>query len=79
VRRFVRYGVSPRGAQTLVLAGKARALMNGRYNVALEDVRAVALPALRHRLQVNFEGEAAGVSVDDLVAEVVEAVTLTRR
>ena len=79
VRRFVRYGVSPRGAQTLVLAGKARALMNGRYNVALEDVRAVALPALRHRLQVNFEGEAAGVSVDDHVAEVVEAVTLTRR
>jgi MoxR-like ATPase len=79
VRRYVRYGVSPRGAQALVLAAKARALMSGRYNVALDDVRAVAMPALRHRLQVNFEGEAAGVVVDDLVAEVVEAVTARRR
>ncbi len=74
VRRFVRYGVSPRGAQALVLAAKARALMEGRYNVAVEDVRAVALPALRHRLQLNFEGEAAGVSVDDLIADVLGAV-----
>ena len=74
VRRFVRYGVSPRGAQALVLAAKARALMEGRYNVAVEDVRAVALPALRHRLQLNFEGEAAGVSVDELIADVLGAV-----
>src|SRR5690606_36082424 len=79
VKRYVRYGVSPRGAQTMVLAGKARALMSGRYNVALGDLKAVALPALRHRLQVNFEGEAAGVKVDDLLAEVVEAVALARR
>lgn len=79
VKRYVRYGVSPRGAQALVLAAKARALMNGRYNVSLEDVTAVALPALRHRLQVNFEGEAAGVEVDDLIAEVIEAVAITRR
>lgn len=79
VKRYVRYGVSPRGAQTLVLAAKARALMNGRYNVALEDIQAVALPALRHRLQVNFEGEAAGVTVDDLVAEVIGAVAVSRR
>jgi len=79
VKRYVRYGVSPRGAQTLVLAAKARALMNGRYNVALEDIKAVALPALRHRLQVNFEGDAAGISVDDLVAEVIGAVAVARR
>src|SRR5690606_8381280 len=79
VKRYVRYGVSPRGAQALVLAAKARALMNGRYNVSLEDVTAVALPALRHRLQANFEGEAAGVEVDDLIAAVIEAVAITRR
>jgi MoxR-like ATPase len=74
VRRFVRYGVSPRGAQALVLAAKARALMEGRYNVAVDDLRAVALPALRHRLQFNFEGEAAGVSVDELITEVLGSV-----
>ena len=74
VRRYVRYGVSPRGAQALVLAAKARALMEGRYNVAIEDLRAVALPALRHRLQLNFEGDADGVSVDELIADVLGAV-----
>ncbi len=74
VRRFVRYGVSPRGAQALVLAAKARALMEGRYNVAESDLRAVALPALRHRVQLNFEGEAAGISVDELIVEVLGAV-----
>jgi MoxR-like ATPase len=74
VRRFVRYGVSPRGAQALVLAAKARALMEGRFNVAEADLRAVALPALRHRLQLNFEGEAAGVAVDELILEVLGAV-----
>ena len=74
IRRYVRYGVSPRGAQALVLAAKARALMEGRFNVAEADLRAVALPALRHRLQLNFEGEAAGISVDELILEVLGAV-----
>src|SRR5690606_14252413 len=55
VKRYVRYGVSPRGAQALILAVKARALMQGRYNVSQDDIRAVALPALRHRMQLNFE------------------------
>jgi MoxR-like ATPase len=73
VRRFVRYGVSPRGAQSLVLAAKARALLSGRYNVALEDIRAVALPALRHRVQINFEGQAAGLTVDELLEDVFGA------
>jgi MoxR-like ATPase len=72
-RRFIRYGASPRGAQALVLGAKVRALSEGRYNVSLDDIRAMALPALRHRLILNFEGEAEGVDVDRLIGEVVEA------
>jgi MoxR-like ATPase len=72
-RRFVRYGASPRGAQALVLGAKVRALSEGRYNVSLEDLRAMALPALRHRIILNFEGEAEGVDVDRLIGQVIEA------
>jgi len=72
-RRFVRYGASPRGAQALVLGAKVRALTEGRYNVSVEDLRAMALPALRHRLILNFEGEAEGVDVDRLIAHIIEA------
>src|SRR5207244_9917363 len=57
-RRFVRYGASPRGAQALVLGAKVRALAEGRYNVSVEDIKAMATPALRHRIILNFEGEA---------------------
>jgi MoxR-like ATPase len=71
-RRFVRYGASPRGAQALLLAGKVRALLAERVNVSFEDLRAVALPALRHRLILNFEGEAEGVDPDDVVRNVLE-------
>ena len=67
-RRFVRYGASPRGMQALVLAGKVRALSLGRFNVAIEDIRALAMPALRHRLILNFEGEAEGADPDDVLA-----------
>ncbi len=74
VRRFVRYGASPRGAQALALAGRVHALLDGRANVAFEDIRKFAEPALRHRLILNFEGEAEGVSADDVVTAVVEAV-----
>jgi MoxR-like ATPase len=77
VRRFVRYGASPRGAQALVLAAKVTALAKGRLNVAFEDIAAVAHAALRHRLILNFEGEAEGVRtdaiVDALLAEVPKA------
>jgi MoxR-like ATPase len=73
-RRWVRYGASPRGAQALLLAAKARALVNGRAHTSTEDVRAVALPALRHRLLLNFEAEAEGVDPDQVVREVVEEV-----
>jgi MoxR-like ATPase len=70
-RRFVRYGASPRGAQALVLGAKVKALSEGRYNVSVDDLRAMALPALRHRLILNFEGEAEGIDVDRLVGDVV--------
>jgi len=72
-RRYIRYGASPWGAQALVLGAKVRALSDGRFNVSVDDLRAMALPALRHRLILNFEGEAAGVDVDDLVGQIVEA------
>jgi len=74
VRRYVRYGSSPRGAQALILGGKVTALLAGRYNVAFEDLRAVASAALRHRILLNFEGQAEGVNTDDVVGEVVGAV-----
>jgi len=81
-RRFIRYGASPRGAQALVLGAKVRALADGRYNVSIDDLRALAAPALRHRIILNFEGEAEGVDVDSLIAQIVEtaagAVTQTR-
>jgi MoxR-like ATPase len=74
VERFLRYGASPRGAQALVLAGRVHALADGRANVAFEDVRRFARPALRHRLIRNFEGEAEGIDPDAIVAEVLETV-----
>jgi MoxR-like ATPase len=70
-RRFVRYGASPRGAQALVLGAKVRALAEGRYNVSMEDIKALAAPALRHRIILNFEGEAEGVDTDNLVEQLV--------
>ena len=72
-RRFVRYGASPRGAQALVLGAKVRALAEGRFNVSVEDLRALAAPALRHRIILNFEGEAEGIDVDTLIAQIVES------
>jgi len=72
-RRFVRYGASPRGAQALVLGAKVRALAEGRYNVSVEDIKALAAPALRHRVILNFEGEAEGVDADTLIGQVMEA------
>jgi MoxR-like ATPase len=72
-RRYVRYGASPRGAQALVLGAKVRALAEGRFNVSADDVRALAAPALRHRIILNFEGEAEGLDVDTLIGQVVES------
>jgi len=71
VRRFVCWGASPRGAQALALGAKVRALAAGRAHASLEDVRAVARPALRHRILLNFEGEAEGAEVESLLDEVL--------
>jgi MoxR-like ATPase len=74
VKRYVRWGSSPRGLQTLVLGGRIRALLDGRFNVALEDLAAVAPAALRHRIFLNFEADAAGVTTDQVVAAVIDSV-----
>ena len=75
VKRFVRYGSSPRGAQAIILGAKVTALLAGRAHVDPEDVRAVAPGALRHRILLNFEGEAEELSADALVADILEAVS----
>jgi MoxR-like ATPase len=74
VRRYVRFGASPRGAQALILAAKAFALLDGRPSVGAEDIRGVARGALRHRLVLGYEAVADGMAADDLVAEVLDAV-----
>lgn len=74
IRRFVRYGSSPRGAQAILLGAKVRAALDGRFNVAFDDVRETALPALRHRILLNFEGEADGHDPDQLIEEVLRQV-----
>jgi len=76
-RRFIRYGASPRGAQALVLGAKVLALSEGRYNVSADDLRALSAPALRHRVILNFEGEAEAVDVDTLVGEIVDKAQAT--
>jgi MoxR-like ATPase len=73
-RRFVLYGSSPRGLQSLILAAKARALLAGRPNVSFEDIRAMLPPSLRHRLILNLEADAEGVSAEKILAEVVAQV-----
>jgi MoxR-like ATPase len=73
-RRFVRYGASPRAAQALVLGAKVRALAEGRYNVSVEDLKSLAAPALRHRIILNFEGEAEAIDVDNLIRDIVDSV-----
>ena len=74
-RDYVRYGNSPRGGQAMVLAGKIRALMEGRFNVAFEDIREVAHPALRHRVILNFQAEMDGVTTDLLIRELIDRVS----
>jgi MoxR-like ATPase len=72
--RYLRAGASPRGAQGLILAGKVRALLDGRFNVSFEDVRKVCLPALRHRVMLNFEAQAENVAPDAVLAGILNAV-----
>ena len=72
--QYLRWGSSPRGAQTLALAAKVRALLGGRYNVSFEDVRRVFVPAMRHRVILNFEAEAEGVDTDQVLLDILEKV-----
>lgn len=72
VKKYVRYGGSPRALQAMILAGKILALLDGRYNVAFRDIKVAALPALRHRIILNFDAEAEGVSSDAVLTSVIE-------
>jgi MoxR-like ATPase len=72
--QYLRWGASPRGAQTVALAAKVRALLEGRYNVSFEDIRRVYLPAMRHRVILNFEAQAEGIDPDEVLLKVLEAV-----
>ena len=72
--QYVRWGSSPRGAQTLVLAAKVRSLLDGRFNVSFEDLRRVYLPSLRHRVLLNFEAQAEGINPDEILLKVLDAV-----
>jgi MoxR-like ATPase len=72
--QYVRWGSSPRGVQTLVLAAKVRALLDGRYNVSFEDVRRVYLPGLRHRILLNFEAQAEGIDADEVLLKILDSV-----
>jgi MoxR-like ATPase len=73
-QRFVLYGASPRGLQSLILAAKARALLAGRPNVSFEDIRAMAVPSLRHRIILNLAGDAEGMTAEKVLAEALEQV-----
>src|SRR5207245_2839815 len=72
--KFIRCGASPRGGQALVLAGKVRALLEGRYNVSFEDIRRVYMPALRHRILLNFEAQAENIPSDAVLEQVLKEV-----
>ncbi len=72
--KYLRWGSSPRGAQTMALASKVRALLEGRYNVSFEDVRRVFLPAMRHRVILNFEAQAEGMDSDQVLHEILDSV-----
>jgi MoxR-like ATPase len=74
VQRYVRWGAGPRAGQYMILGGKARAVLNGRYYVSTDDIRAVAYPVLRHRIITNFNASAEGVTTDQLIAQLIEAV-----
>lgn len=72
--QYIRWGSSPRGVQTLVLAAKVRALLDGRFNVSFEDLRRVYLPAMRHRVLLNFEAQAEGIVADDVLLKIITGV-----
>ena len=78
IKKYVSYGVSPRAGQYLVLGGKARALLEGRYNVSCEDVQKLATPILRHRILLNFHAESDGITSDEIVRRLIETVPVPK-
>ncbi|MCT2534211.1 AAA family ATPase [Aquibacillus koreensis] len=74
VKKYIRYGSGPRGLQSLIAIAKVQALFNGRFNVSIGDIKKVAFPVLRHRLFLNFEGEAAAIHTDDLIREILDSL-----
>ena len=74
VRQFVRFGASPRAMQAMILAGKIIAMLDGRSSVAFDDIRQAATPAMRHRLILNFEAQAEGMSADRIIADIIQAI-----
>jgi len=74
VRKFVSYGASPRAAQSMILAAKVKALAGGRYNVSYTDLQDIAVPSLRHRVLLNFEGDVAKISCDDIIREILSQI-----
>ena len=79
VKRYVRFGASPRGLLSIILIAKATALANGRPNVSFDDIRTAAPPALRHRLLLSFEGEAENVVIDDVIRGVIDTIETPAR
>jgi MoxR-like ATPase len=73
-KRYVRYGASPRSAQALISTAKVRALMNGRYNVSYEDINALALPVLRHRIKLNFEAITENITADEVINQIIKEI-----
>ncbi len=77
VRRYVRFGSSPRGAQSLLLGGRVLALLNNRFNVAIEDITSLAPAALRHRILLNYEGQGEGIRTEDIVQTVLDGIKVS--
>jgi MoxR-like ATPase len=78
VKKYVRHGASPRAAQAILAAARVRAMLAGRYHVARDDINAVAVPAMRHRLILSFEGEAEGMTADTLIQNIVTRTSVAR-
>ena len=74
IKDLIDWGAGPRACQYLVLAGKVRAVLRGRFHVTIDDIEALALPVLRHRIVATFNAEAEGIKVDDIIARVLKTV-----
>ncbi len=71
VKKYIRYGAGPRGVQALILASKAQAIIRGRFNISIDDVKLLACPSLRHRIALNFDGQSEGINIDELIEGIV--------